>query len=148
MKKKINFEPKLTGPRKITIKALDFEQLPKKYVGSNSKVSTFLNMTRSTSDQNIECIPSSLSKENKKTNHIKPMTSRNRNTDAIKINEMRKTSYINITPEQQLKQISRNRPLNNYITQSIFQSYNNNNIIKTSDRCFPFNNNNNKYLNK
>jgi hypothetical protein len=134
----MNLEPKLTVPRKISIKALDIEKLPKKFINSNNKMSTFLNITRSSSNQIIEGIPSSLNKQNKKSYYVKPMTSRRREPDAIKLNEMPKTSYINITPDQKLKQLSRNKNLNNFITQSIYKSYNNN-IHKTADQCLPFN---------
>ena len=140
MKKKINFEPKLNLARKISIKALDFEKLPKKLVGSNYKANTFLNITRSSSNLCIEGLPSSLSKQNKKTYFVKPMTSRSRNDNAIRLNEIPKTSYINVTPVQKMKQLTRNKNLNNIFTQSIYQSYHNNQ--KSSAKCITFNTNN------
>ena len=138
MKKKMNFEPKLNLARKISIKALDFEKLPKKLVGSNFKANTFLNITRSSSNLGIENLPSSLSKQNKKTYFVKPMTSRSRNDNAIKLNEIPKTSYINVTPVQKMKQLSRNKNINSIFTQSIYQSFNNN----SSSKCITFNTNN------
>ena len=136
----MNFEPKLTLARKISIKALDFEKLPKKLVGSNFKANTFLNITRSSSNLCIDGLPSSLGKQNKKTYFVKPMTSRSRNDNAIKLNEIPKTSYINVTPVQKMKQLSRNNNLNNLFTQSIYQSYNNSH--KSSAKCITFNTNN------
>ena len=148
MKKKMNFEPKLTLARKISIKALDFEKLPKKLVGSNFKANTFLNITRSSSNLGIDNLPSSLSKQNKKTYFVKPMTSRSRNDNAIKLNEIPKTAYINVTPVQKMKQLSSNKNLNNLFTQNIYQSYNNNNNNnKYSAKCITFNTNNLKNSN-
>ena len=144
MKKKINFESKLTLARKISIKALDFEKLPKKLISSNFKANTFLNITRSSSNLCIDNLPSSLGKQNKKTYFVKPMTSRSRNDYAIKLNEIPKTAYINVTPVQKMKQLSRNKNINNIFTQNIYQSYNNNNINnnKSSAKCITFNTNN------
>ena len=143
MKKKINFEPKLSLARKISIKALDFEKLPKKLVGSNFKANTFLNITRSSSNLCIDNLPSSLGRQNKKTYFVKPMTSRSRNDNAIKLNEIPKTVYINVTPVEKMKQTSRNKNLNNIFTQNIYQSYNNNiNSNKSSAKCITFNTNN------
>ena len=144
----MNFEPKLTLARKISIKALDFEKLPKKLVGSNFKANTFLNITRSSSNLGIDNLPSSLSKQNKKTYFVKPMTSRSRNDNAIKLNEIPKTAYINVTPVQKMKQLSSNKNLNNLFTQNIYQSYNNNNNNnKYSAKCITFNTNNLKNSN-
>ena len=137
-KKNINFEPKLTISKKISIKALDFEKLPKKFVGSNFKANTFLNITRSSSNLGIENLPSTLSRQNnKKIYFVKPMTSRSRNQNAIRLNEIPKTSYINATPVQKMKQLSRNKNINNIFTQSIYQSYSNsnNNNINSSAKC-------------
>ena len=143
MKKKINFEPKLSLARKISIKALDFEKLPKKLVGSNFKANTFLNITRSSSNLCVDNLPSSLGRQNKKTYFVKPMTSRSRNDNAIKLNEIPRTAYINVTPVQKMKQTSRNKNLNNIFTQNIYQSYNNNiNSNKSSAKCITFNTNN------
>ena len=145
MKKKLNFEPKLNLPRKISIKALDFEKLPKKLVGSNFKANTFLNITRSSSNLCIDNLPSSLGRQNKKTYFVKPMTSRNRNDNSIKLNDIPKTGLINATPVQKMKQLSRNKNINNLFTQNIYQSYNNNNIYninKSSAKCITFNTNN------
>ena len=150
MKKKINFEPKLNLARKISIKALDFEKLPKKIVGS--KANTFLNITRSSSNLCIDGLPSSLGKQNKKTYFVKPMTSRSRNDNAIKLNEIPKTSYINVTPVQKMKQLSRNKNINSIFTHSIYNSYHNNH--QSSAKCITFNthnkqiNNNNYNHNK
>ena len=141
MKKKLNFEPKMNIARKISIKALDFEKLPKKLVGSNFNAKTFLNITRSSSNLCIDNLPSSLGRQNKKTYFVKPMTSRSRNENAIKLNDIPKTSLIDVTPVQ-MKQLSRNKNLNNLFTQSIYQSYNNNNINKSSAKCITFNTNN------
>ena len=141
MQKKINFESKLNLAGKISIKALDFEKLPKKIVGTNFKANTFLNITRSSSNLCIDNLPSSLNKQNKNQYFVKPMTSRSRNDNAIKLNEIPKTSYINVTPVQKMKQLSRNKNLNNLFTQSIYKSFNNNH--KSSAKCITFNTNNN-----
>jgi len=93
---KMNFEPKLSLAKKISIKALDSGKLPKKLLGSNFKTNTFLNITRSSS--NIIDNPSSLNKQHKKTYFMKPMTSRSRNENEIKLNEIPKTSYMNVRP--------------------------------------------------
>ena len=135
-KKNINFEPKLTISKKISIKALDFEKLPKKFVCSNFKANTFLNITRSSSNLGIENLPSTLSRQNnKKIYFMKPMTSRSRNQNAIRLNEIPKTSYINATPVQKMKQQSRNKNINNIFTQSIYQSYSNSNNNNSSAKC-------------
>ena len=136
----MNFEPKLSLARKISIKALDFEKLPKKLVNSNFKTNTFLNITRSSSNLFIDNLPSSLGKQNKKTYFVKPMTSRSRNDNAIKLNEIPKTAYINVTPVQKMKQLTRNQNLNNLFTQNIYQSFNNNSQ-KSSGKCITFNTN-------
>ena len=153
---KINFEPKLSLAKKISIKALDFGKLPKKLMGSNFKTNNFLNITRSSSNI-MDNLPSSLGKQNKRSYFMKPLTSRSRNDNAIKLNEIPKTSYMNVTPIQKMKQLSRNKNLNNLFTQSIYHSYNNNN--HASAKCITFNTNNitnsngqinilNKYPNK
>ena len=135
-KKNINFEPKLTISKKISIKALDFEKLPKKFVGSNFKANTFLNITRSSSNLGIENIPLTLNRQNnKKIYFVKPMTSRSRNQNPIRLNEIPKTSYINATPVQKMKQLSRNKNINNIFTQSIYQSYSNSNNNNSSAKC-------------
>ena len=140
---KMSFEPKLSLAKKITIKALDFGKLPKKLIGSNFKTNTFLNITRSSSNI-MDNLPPSLGKQNKKTYFMKPMTSRSRNDNAIKLNEIPKTSYMNVTPIQKMKQLSRNKNLNNLFTQSIYHSYNyNNNNNHSSAKCITFNTNNN-----
>ena len=150
MKKKMNFESKMNLPRKISIKALDFEKLPKKLVGTNFKANTFLNITRSSSNLCIDNLPSSLGRQNKKTYFVKPMTSRSRNDNIIKLNDIPKTSYINVTPVQKMKQLNGNKNLNNLFTQNIYQSFNNNNSNKASAKCITFNqlqnsNNNNQF---
>ena len=136
---KINFEPKLSLAKKISIKALDFGKLPKKLMGSNFKTNNFLNITRSSSNI-MDNLPSSLGKQNKRSYFMKPMTSRSRNDNAIKLNEIPKTSYMNVTPIQKMKELSRNKNLNNLFTQSIYHSYNNNN--HASAKCITFNTNN------
>ena len=121
-KKKLNFEQKLNLQHKISIKALDFEKLPKKLMSSNLNGNGFLNITRSSSNLGIENIPSSLGKQTKKSYFVKPMTSRSRNDNVIKLNEIPKTTYINVTPGQKMKQLSRNNNnnnLNSMFTQSI-----------------------------
>ena len=138
---KMTFEPKLSLAKKISIKALDFGKLPKKLVGSNFKTNTFLNITRSTSNI-MDNMPSSLGKQNKRSYFVKPMTSRSRNDNAIKLNEIPKTSYMNVTPIQKIKQLSRNKNLNNLFTQNVYHSYNYNNN-HASAKCMTFNTNNN-----
>ena len=149
MKKKMNFEQNLNLARKISIKALDFEKLPKKLMGSNFKANTFLNITRSSSNLGIDNLPSSLGRQNKKTYFVKPMTSRSRNDNAIKLNDIPKTAYINVTPVQKMKQLTHNKNINNIFTQNIYQSFNNNSN-KSSSKCITFNqlqnsNNNNQF---
>ena len=117
----MNLDPKLSLAKKISIKALDFGKLPKKLTSSTFKTNTFLNITRSSSNI-IDNLPSSFGKQNKKTYFMKPMTSRSRNDNAIKLNEIPKTSYMNVTPIQKIKQLSRNKNLNNIFTQSIYHS--------------------------
>ena len=139
---KMSFDPKLSLAKKISIKALDFGKLPKKLIGSNFKTNTFLNITRSSSNI-MDNLPSSLGKHNKKSYFMKPMTSRSRNDNAIKLNEIPKTSYMNVTPIQKMKQLSRNKNLNNIFTQNIYHSYNyNNNNNHASAKCITFNTNN------
>ena len=139
---KMSFDPKLSLAKKISIKALDFGKLPKKLIGSNFKTNTFLNITRSSSNL-MDNLPSSLGKHNKKSYFMKPMTSRSRNDNAIKLNEIPKTSYMNVTPIQKMKQLSRNKNLNNIFTQNIYHSYNyNNNNNHASAKCITFNTNN------
>ena len=139
---KMSFEPKLSLAKKISIKALDFGKLPKKLIVSNFKTNTFLNITRSSSNI-MDNLPSSLGKHNKKSYFMKPMTSRSRNDNAIKLNEIPKTSYMNVTPIQKMKQLSRNKNLNNIFTQSIYHSYNYNNNNHASAKCITFNANSN-----
>ena len=137
---KVTFEPKLTlDKKKISIKALDFGKLPKKLMSTNFKTNNFLNITKSSSNI-MDNLPSSLGKQNKRNFFMKPMTSRSRNDNAIKLNEIPKTSYMNVTPIQKMKQLSRNKNLNNLFTQSIYHSYNNNN--HASAKCITFNKNN------
>ena len=136
---KITFEPKLSLAKKISIKALDFGKLPKKLMSTNFKTNNFLNITRSSSNI-MENLPSSLGKHTKRNYFMKPMTSRSRNDNAIKLNDIPKTSYMNVTPIQKIKQLSRNKNLNNLFTQSIYHSYNNNN--HASAKCITFNTNN------
>ena len=102
---RMSFEPKLSLAKKISIKALDFGKIPQKLIGSNFKTNTFLNITKSSSNI-MDNIPSSLGKQNKKNYFMKPMTSRSRNDNAIKLSEIPKTSYINVTPIQKMKQLS------------------------------------------
>ena len=135
---KISFEPKLSLAKKISIKALDFGKLPKKFMSTNFKTNNFLNITRSSSNI-MENLPSSLGKQSKRNYFMKPMTSRSRNDNAIKLNDIPKTSYMNVTPIQKMKQLSRNKNINNLFTQSIYHSYNNNHA---SAKCITFNTNN------
>ena len=136
---KISFEPKLSSTKKISIKALDFGKLPKKLMSINYKTNNFLNITRSSSNI-MENLPSSLGKQSKRNYFMKPMTSRSRNDNAIRLNDIPKTSYMNVTPIQKMKQLTRNKNLNNIFTQSIYHSYNNNN--HASAKCITFNTNN------
>ena len=135
---KISFEPKLSLAKKISIKALDFGKLPKKFMSTNFKTNNFLNITRSSSNI-MENLPSSLGKQSKRNYFMKPMTSRSRNDNAIKLNDIPKTSYMNVTPIQKMKQLSRNKNINNLFTQNIYHSYNNNHA---SAKCITFNTNN------
>ena len=136
---KVTFEPKLALAKKISIKALDFDKLPKKLMSTNFKTNNFLNITKSSSNI-MDNLPSSLGKQNKRNFFFFFMTSRSRNDNAIKLNEIPKTSYMNVTPIQKMKQLSRNKNLNNLFTQSIYHSYNNNN--HASAKCITFNKNN------
>ena len=60
---KVTFEPKLALAKKISIKALDFDKLPKKLMSTNFKTNNFLNITKSSSNI-MDNLPSSLGKSN------------------------------------------------------------------------------------
>ena len=134
-KKNINFTSRLAVAKKISIKALDFEKLPRKFSGSNYLGNAFLNITRSSSNRGPkDNLTSSLTKNKGKILFAKPLTSRSRNENAIKLNVIPKTTatIINITQGQKMHnshQINNNnkpqKPLNKLFTNSLYVSYNN-----------------------
>ena len=122
-KKSINFSSRLAVAKKISIKALDFEKLPRKFSGMNYAGNTFLNITRSSSNRGgKDNLTSSLSKQKGKIFFAKPLTSRSRNENAIKLNVIPKTTatVINITPGQKAPPV-----FNKLFTHSLYVSYNN-----------------------
>ena len=127
-KKSINFSSHLAVAKKISIKALDFEKLPRKFSGINYAGNTFLNITRSSSNRGgKDNLTSSLSKQKGKIFFAKPLTSRSRNENAIKLNVIPKTTatVINITPGQKAHPINKPKPFNKLFTHSLYVSYNN-----------------------
>ena len=99
-KNNINFTSRLAVAKKISIKALDFEKLPQKFNGANYIGNAFLNITRSSSNRGgKDNLTSSLTKNKGKMLFAKPLTSRSRNENAIKLNVIPKTTatIINIT---------------------------------------------------
>ena len=127
-KKNGNFSSRLSGSKKISIKALDFEKLPRKFSGINYAGNTFLNITRSSSNRGgKDNLTSSLSKQKGKIFFGKPLTSRSRNENAIKLNVIPKTAatVINITPGQKNHQVNKQKPFNKLFTHSLYVSYNN-----------------------
>ena len=127
-KKSINFSSRLAVAKKISIKALDFEKLPRKFSGINYAGNTFLNITRSSSNRGgKDNLTSSLSKQKGKIFFAKPLTSRSRNENAIKLNVIPKTTatVINITPGQKAHPINKPKPFNKLFTHSLYVSYNN-----------------------
>ena len=145
-KKNINFTSRLAVAKKISIKALDFEKLPRKFSGSNYLGNAFLNITRSSSNRGPkDNLTSSLTKNKGKILFAKPLTSRSRNENAIKLNVIPKTTatIINITQGQKMHnshQINNNnkpqKPLNKLFTNSLYVSYNN-----SSSTYYTFNSN-------
>ena len=139
-KKSINFSSRLAVAKKISIKALDFEKLPRKFSGINYAGNTFLNITRSSSNRGgKDNLTSSLSKQKGKVFFGKPLTSRSRNENAIKLNVIPKTTatVINITPGQKAHPINKPKPFNTLFTHSLYASYN-----SSSSTCKTFNTNN------
>ena len=142
-KKNINFASRLAVAKKISIKALDFEKLPHKF-GSNYMGNAFLNITRSSSNRGgKDNLTSSLTKNKGKMLFAKPLTSRSRNENAIKLNVIPKTTatIINITQGQKMhnsNQINNKpqKPMNKLFTHSLYASYNN-----SSSTYKTFNNN-------
>ena len=127
-KKSINFSSRLAVAKKISIKALDFEKLPRKFSGMNYAGNTFLNITRSSSNRGgKDNLTSSLSKQKGKIFFAKPLTSRSRNENAIKLNVIPKTTatVINITPGQKAHPINKPKPFNKLFAHSLYVSYNN-----------------------
>ena len=131
-KNNINFTSRLAVAKKISIKALDFEKLPQKFNGANYIGNAFLNITRSSSNRGgKDNLTSSLTKNKGKMLFAKPLTSRSRNENAIKLNVIPKTTatIINITQCQKnnMNQINnkQQKPINKLFAQSLYASYNN-----------------------
>ena len=161
-KKSINFTSRIAVAKKISIKALDFEKLPRKFSGSNYMGNAFLNITRSSSNRGPkDNLTSSLTKNKGKMLFAKPLTSRSRNENAIKLNVIPKTAatVINITPGQKVSSSYKNnnlnninsnnnninnnskqKPLNKLFAQSLYVSYNN-----SSSTYQTFNSNNQNF---
>ena len=133
-KKNMNFTSRLAVAKKISIKALDFEKLPRKFSGTNYIGNAFLNITRSSSNRGgKDNLTSSLTKNKGKILFAKPLTSRSRNENAIKLNVIPKTTatIINITQGQKMHNShqgsnKQQKPLNKLFTHSLYVSYNNN----------------------
>ena len=132
-KNNINFTSRLAVAKKISIKALDFEKLPRKFNGANYIGNAFLNITRSSSNRGgKDNLTSSLTKNKGKMLFAKPLTSRSRNENAIKLNVIPKTTatIINITQCQKNNNINQinnkqQKPINKLFAQSLYASYNN-----------------------
>ena len=132
-KNNINFTSRLAVAKKISIKALDFEKLPQKFNGANYIGNAFLNITRSSSNRGgKDNLTSSLTKNKGKMLFAKPLTSRSRNENAIKLNVIPKTTatIINITQCQKNNNINQinnkqQKPINKLFAQSLYSSYNN-----------------------
>ena len=132
-KNNINFTSRLAVAKKISIKALDFEKLPQKFNGANYIGNAFLNITRSSSNRGgKDNLTSSLTKNKGKMLFAKPLTSRSRNENAIKLNVIPKTTatIINITQCQKNNNINQinnkqQKPINKLFAQSLYASYNN-----------------------
>jgi hypothetical protein len=115
--------------KKIMIKTLNFDKLPKNFNSSNYNANAFLNMTKSkTHRSNNTHLPSSSSKIHSKPCLIKPISSRNKNT--ITLNLIPKTSNhisnsVNHHTMKQIRPISRNKIHTNLFSNGLYASYNN-----------------------
>ena len=129
----MNFTSRLAVAKKISIKALDFEKLPRKFSGTHYIGNAFLNITRSSSNRGgKDNLTSSLTKNKGKILFAKPLTSRSRNENAVKLNVIPKTTatIINITQGQKMHNShqmnnKQQKPLNKLFSHSLYVSYNN-----------------------
>ena len=126
-KKTINFNSQLSSTKKISIKSLDFDKLPKIFNGINYGGNAFLNVTKSPSNKTKKNITSSLPKQKGKTFYGKPLTSRNRNENAVKLNIVPKStsSALNINQGQSARPSNKEKPFNKLFAHSLYVSYNN-----------------------
>ena len=100
-KNNINFTSRLAVAKKISIKALDFEKLPRKFNGANYIGNAFLNITRSSSNRGgKDNLTSSLTKNKGKMLFAKPLTSRSRNENAIKLNKLKASTEQDLQIEK------------------------------------------------
>ena len=122
--------------KKIMIKTLNFDKLPKNFNSTNYNANTFLNVTKSkTHRSNNNHLPSSSSKIHSKPCLIKPISTRNKNT--ITLNLVPKVSNhisnsVHHHTMKQIRPISRNKIQTNHnnnkhnlFSNGLYASYNN-----------------------
>ena len=126
-KKAINFNSQLGVSKKISIKSLDFNKLPKIFNGTTYAGNAFLNVTKSPSTRKNENKMSSVPKDKGKTFYAKSLTSRNKNNNAVRLNVMPKStsSALNIASGQSSRPQSKEKKFNKLFTRSLYISYNN-----------------------
>ena len=110
--------------KKIMIKTLNFDKLPRNFNSSNYNANTFLNVTKSkTHRTNNTHLPSSSSKIHSKPCLIKPISTRNKNTITLNLILKNTNHYSNI---------SRNKIHTNLFPNGIYASYNNSSVTYKS----------------
>ena len=122
--------------KKIMIKTLNFDKLPKNFNSTNYNANTFLNVTKSkTHRSNNNHLPSSSSKIHSKPCLIKPISTRNKNTITLNI-VPKATNHISNSVHhhtmKQIRPISRNKIQthhnninHNLFSNGLYASYNN-----------------------
>ena len=131
--------------KKIMIKTLNFDKLPKHFNSTNYNANTFLNVTKSkTHRTNNNHLPSSSSKIHSKPCLIKPISSRNNIKNTITLNIIPKTTNhisnsVNHHTMKQIRPISRNNKIhntNNYnlFSNGLYASYNNSSATYKSNK--------------
>ena len=124
-KKQININPQGAIGKKISIKALDFAKLPKKFTVSNYSNNAFLNLTKSFSSR-VPKEKATLNNKPKVTScFMKPITSRNKNQTAIKLNGQNTEITRNNSKKTASKMKVFSKPFSKVFTQSLYVSYNN-----------------------
>ena len=115
--------------KKIMIKTLNFDKLPRNFNSSNYNANAFLNVTKSkTHRTNNTHLPSSSSKIHSKPCLIKPISTRNKNTITLNLIPKNTNHYSNSVQHHTMKQIrpiSRNKIHTNLFTNGLYASYNN-----------------------